>query len=138
MKKIGLLDRKETVIVDDDEYMALKGSRWARLNDGYVHRVRPNGNPGARLDVILAGVRCRHLNEDKSDFRKENLIPVGSSDQRTSRYVGVSKDSARGTWTASARINGKQIRQVGFATEEAARLARKALMTLKKVGAKCE
>lgn len=108
-------------IVDDGDYGYLSQLNWHYCH-GYA--VRSGGTRGSKLvymhKVVLGakdGVQGDHINGNKLDNRKCNLRPASHRQNHrnkpkvnmptTSQYKGVSWITAKATWIAQIRADGK-------------------------------
>lgn len=135
--------RAYTLIDKVDEPLVTRWA-WRLLPRGYVGR--SEGRQGQIERILLHrvllglvqgdGLQVDHINRVKHDNRRENLCVVTHAQQRqnvssyvgaSSRYRGVRFDTARRSWVANVRVDGKQHHLGCFADEqEAAQVARDA------------
>lgn len=149
MRQIPLRQRGKVVafaLVDDDDFEMLMPWRWMLNDRGYAQRSTTIGSTadGSRRRVNVRmhrqimrldhgdGLEVDHINRNPLDNRRSNLRVVNHSENHenraggygSSRYRGVSWDTAREKWTATAcrRIDGrlKSIHIGRFSSEEEA------------------
>lgn len=124
--------RWHVAIVDADDGHLLYAQAWAVLGDGYFADGR-----GALLHRVVAGapkgVLIDHKSRNKSDCRKSNLRPSdyrqngynsrGKKKPGASRFKGVSRSTAPGSWMARIRTPTGRLYLGTFADEVDAALA---------------
>lgn len=109
-------------IVDDEDFEWLSIYNWSYSAKGYVHRrTRKNKMVYMHRQVMyaLSGQMIDHINGEKWDNRKSNLRfcthrenmrnKRKTSIEKTSIYKGVSWDKYAQKWSASIRVDGKNV-----------------------------
>lgn len=125
MKVIPLTQGK-SAIVDDEDYELVSRYKWYANKSGNVWyaRTMDGGKTILMHWLIMGGKHIDHINGNGLDNRRENLRFATSSQQAmnrpshrgsTSRYKGVSWDSARGKWLATI---GKPSVHLGYFKNE--------------------
>lgn len=119
-KKIKLKDGVYA-IVDESDYEELSKHKWTLKGDGYAHRGTPR--PERKWILMhrqimqpLTSMQVDHINGNRLDNRKENLMIVNYSQSQINRkigtnnksgYKGVHKNNKSNKWFANIRIDGK-------------------------------
>ena len=142
MKTIGLTHGK-VAFVDDEDYPELAGHHWFALRRHSDPRheiwvaVRNENYGMVSMHREILGLKRKdgkevlHINGDRLDNRRQNLVIPGhriiSRSRRygrgKSQYKGVKKDRRTVGWTAQITIDGKQKYLGRFASEADAALA---------------
>lgn len=130
MKKLFLFARdgsiKAVTKVDDKDYEWLSKWKWCCDNDGYAIRIErikgTNKSKGYKLHRVIMGLEhgdqrtVDHRNLDKLDnqrhnlriaTRKQNQQNLPSYNESTSKYRGVSWNTAAKKWKVDIVLNGK-------------------------------
>lgn len=131
---------KEKFAIVDGVDSHFSGYKWFCNCDGYAIRsiFLLNGKKGsvflhhAIMGRSILGLQSDHINGDRRDCRRSNLRFVTSRQnqhnmkchrgekKKTSKYIGVTKDTTCRSWLSSIYVSGKQIRIGSFKTEEEA------------------
>lgn len=132
-----VITRGEIAIVDDENYEELCKYKWYWM-DGFAGRtVTENGKRTTiYMHRVVAkapkGVCVCHLNGNKLDNRRENLLwEKGSARMHkrkknvahSSKYRGVYWAKDKKTWIAEIKVNKKQLRLGYFQNEKEAAIA---------------
>lgn len=123
---IGLKNNEEYfTCVDDDSFELVKDILWKITVDGYVQSVRKQ-KPVYLHKLVMNMVECRdtikHLNENRCDNRKENLITHREYKEKIGRD-GDGVSSHNNLWTSRIRVNGKHLYLGQYKTENEAKAA---------------
>lgn len=121
---IGLKNNQEYFsCVDDEVFEYAKNFLWKITHDGYVQSVNKS-NPIYLHKLVMNMLDCRdtikHLNDNRCDNRKENLITHKEYKNKLGRD-GDGIASNNGLWYSRIRVNGKQLYIGQFPTEAEAK-----------------
>ena len=141
-KKIPLLHGQVT-LVDEDDYVLLKGYKWRAGNNRgygwYVQRTSPTDGNGkehtllmhreilnAKPDEEIDHIDGDGLNNQKSNLRlctrSQNMANSRKGEGYSSRFKGVWWNRRLGEWQVAIRVSGRRIHLGLFENEkEAAR-----------------
>lgn len=137
MKHVGLRNSDSLATVDEGDYEALAGSEWWLMRKGaggpYAYRTvghKVESMSNAILGTPPEGMVWDHRNGNGLDNRRANLRPATAFQNArnarkkyspsSSRFKGVRKRAGR--WSASIRLEGREVRLGSFSDEaEAAR-----------------
>jgi hypothetical protein len=137
VKEIPLSNSGRMALVDDDDYRDVASEKWfaVRRHSDPRHEIWVAMRCGERGTVYMHreilglnrndGMEVLHVNGNRLDNRKANLVVPGHSvvvrarkfGRGRSRYKGVHKDSRTLQWMASILIAGKT-RHLGFFSSE--------------------
>jgi len=108
-------------IVDEDDFVKVAEHSWCKTLEGYANGTI-NSDPIRMHQFIIGkaqdGNVIDHKNGNKLDNRRENLAYVtkkqnaqnaAKKENSSSIYKGVSWNKARGKWSVSSTLNGKQV-----------------------------
>lgn len=149
MKYIQLTNSKELTIVDDEDYEMLINlcPSWTLCNSGvkdvpqHIHVGKDRD--GVMMHRVIMGLKWgdimivdhidfNTLNNQRVNLRlctkQQNAFHSRKYSGTSSKYKGVTFDSARKLWKAKIGINGKEIYGGRFVTEKEAALKANELM----------
>lgn len=121
------------VLVDDEDYPAVKRYRWCLVHGYAARNARPEGGTTVYMHRQILGLergdkhQVDHINRDKLDNRRENLRLTTHALNRhnlpsyrgsTSAYRGVSWSKPHKKWRATAMLGRKQ-HHIGLYDDEA-------------------
>lgn len=137
MSKEIVITRGEVTIVDDDNYEELCQYKWY-LMDGFAGRTVTENKKRTTVYMhrVVAdapkGVSVYHLNGNKLDNRRENLLLEKGSARmhqrkknvaHSSKYRGVYWAKEKKIWIAEIKVNKKHLRLGYFEDEKEAAIA---------------
>lgn len=119
------------VKVDDADYECLNKFKWHIDKDGYAVRRRGAGKVSMHRQIMGCnkgdGKKVDHQDRDTLNCQRYNLRMATSSqnganrkstENSTSKYLGVHWNTQQRRWKSSIRVNGKRI-YVGYFKKEA-------------------
>ena len=114
-RKGCLTDRIMKPSIDANGYLQIPFSKEGKTKCKKIHQLVAeaflNPEPSGHRLVI------KHINEDKSDNRLQNLNSSHKYTKSSSKYRGVTWNKNAGKWKAYIRFKGKQ-RYLGLFTDE--------------------
>lgn len=126
---IGYVLNGEEFYFDLEDYDKIKDYYWLKNQDGYIYTNIPKGNGKKiymhRFIINPEGCLIDHINNNKSDNRKQNLRRVSYSQNmmnqslrknNTSGVAGVRWDNIKNKWIAYITKNSKR-RNLGYFDE---------------------
>jgi hypothetical protein len=143
MTKEIQLTRGAVALVDDADYEWLSAWNWRLITTPKLYAGRSGPRSASKRETILmhrliaaapAGYDVDHINGDRLDNRRANLRIClhaenqrnmqARSDKRTSLFKGVNWASDRGKWRSRLVLNGQEVFDKYFDSEEDAARAR--------------
>jgi hypothetical protein len=120
-------------VLDSEDVPLVDGLLWSMTRTGYAF----NSKHSLYMHRLILGVSDRriyvdHINRDKLDNRKSNLVTCSSQENQrncsstrgsTSRFKGVSWDKNRNKWSAVITVHRKLIHLGRFENEIEAAIA---------------
>ena len=134
------LTQEKFTLVSAEDYEFLSQWKWFYCN-GYAARHTPGTNQklilmhrviAERMGLKINGLQVDHINQDRSDNRRENLRVATNTENmqncirhkdNTSGFKGVSWHTQRQKWRAYIRHNGKQVYLGSFSDKKEAVIA---------------
>jgi hypothetical protein len=125
------LTQGKVALIDDEDYPLVCQFKWyAKKNHCTMYAC--TGERNTYMHALIAGKYCDHRNGNGLDNRRCNLrfatFAQNSQNRsgflnRTSKYKGVSFDTARNKWRVEIKANGQDTWIGRYSTEQEAALA---------------